>query len=137
MFRWLAPLVLLAGKPEVLLRILIAGIAAAVLFFGVWLASNIAITFDQLKNPYIAAIYGVVLLCFFIGVGIVAWLRLRQQRDDLDEVERRLITDALSSVNGVVAHAARRLGTSRTGLLSRIQTLGIGRLARTRAAGDA
>jgi hypothetical protein len=78
MFRWLAPLVLLAGKPEVLLRILIAAVAAAVLFFGVWLASNVALTFDQLKNPYIAAIYGVVLLCFFIGVGIVAWLRLRR-----------------------------------------------------------
>jgi signal recognition particle receptor subunit beta len=70
--------VLLAGKPEVLLRILVAAIAAAVLFFGVWLASNIAVTFDQLKNPYIAAIYGVVLLCFFTGVGIVAWLRLRR-----------------------------------------------------------
>ncbi len=78
MFRWLAPLLLLAGKPEVLLRILVAAIAAAVLFFGVWLASNIALTFDQLKNTYIAATYGVVLLCFFIGVGIVAWLRLRR-----------------------------------------------------------
>lgn len=78
MFRWLAPLVLFAGKPEVLLRILVAAIAAAVLFFGVWLASNIAITFDQLKNPYIAAIYGAVLLCFFIIVGTVAWLRLRR-----------------------------------------------------------
>jgi hypothetical protein len=78
MFRWFAPLLLFAGKPEVLLRILVAAIAAAVLFFGVWLASNIAITFDQLRNPYIAAIYGVVLLCFFIGVGTVAWLRLRR-----------------------------------------------------------
>jgi hypothetical protein len=78
MFRWLAPLLLFAGKPEVLLRILVAAIAAAVLFFGVWLASNIALTFDQLKNPYIAATYGVVLLCFFIGVGTVAWLRLRR-----------------------------------------------------------
>jgi hypothetical protein len=78
MFRWLAPLLLFAGKPEVLLRILIAAIAGGVLFFGVWLASNIALTFDQLKNPYIAAIYGVVLLCFFIGVGTVAWLRLRR-----------------------------------------------------------
>lgn len=71
-------MLLLAGKPEVLLRILVAAIAAAVLFFGVWLASNIALTFDQLKNPYIAATYGVVLLCFFIGVGMVAWLRLRR-----------------------------------------------------------
>jgi hypothetical protein len=78
MFRWLAPLLLFAGKPEVLLRILIAAVAAGVLFFGVWLASNIALTFDQLKNPYIAAIYGGVLLCFFIGVGTVAWLRLRR-----------------------------------------------------------
>jgi hypothetical protein len=78
MFRWFAPLLLFAGKPEVLFRILIAAIAAAVLFFGVWLASNIAVTFDQLKNPYIAAIYGVVLLCFFTGVGTVAWLRLRR-----------------------------------------------------------
>jgi uncharacterized protein len=78
MFRWFAPLLLLVGKPEVLLRILVAAIAAAVLFFGVWLASNIAITFDQLKNPYIAATYGVVLLCFFIGVSTVAWLRLRR-----------------------------------------------------------
>jgi hypothetical protein len=78
MFRWFAPLLLLAGKPEVLLRIAIAAIAGAVLFFGVWLASNIAITFDTLKNPYIAAIYGVVLLCFFIIVGTVAWLRLRR-----------------------------------------------------------
>ena len=78
MFRWFAPLLLLAGKPEVLLRIAIAAIAGAVLFFGVWLASNIAITFDTLKNPYIAAIYGVVLLCFFILVGSVAWLRLRR-----------------------------------------------------------
>jgi hypothetical protein len=78
MLRWLAPLVLLVGKPEMLLRILVAAIAAAVLFFGVWLASNVAITFDQLKNPYIAAIYGVVLLCFFIVVATVAWLRLRR-----------------------------------------------------------
>jgi hypothetical protein len=88
MFRWLAPLLLFAGKPEVLLRILVAAIAAAVLFFGVWLASNIAITFDQLKNPYIAATYGVVLLCFFIGVGAVAWLRLRR----LSAPARKLVT---------------------------------------------
>jgi signal recognition particle receptor subunit beta len=48
------------------------------LFFGVWLFSNIALTFDTLKNPYIVAIYGVVLLCFFTLVGIVSWLRLRR-----------------------------------------------------------
>ena len=77
MLRWLAPLVLLVGKPEMLLRILVAAIAAAVLFFGVWLASNVAITFDQLKNPYIAAIYGVVLIAVMLAwpTGIHGGLR--------------------------------------------------------------
>lgn len=78
MFKWFAPLLLFAGKPEMLLRILVAALAGAVLFFGVWLLSNIALTFDTLKNPYIVAIYGVVLLCFFILVGVVSWLRLRR-----------------------------------------------------------
>ena len=71
-------LLLLAGKPEVLLRLVVGVLAGAVLFFGVWLISNIAVTFDTLKNPYIAAAYGVVLLCFFVVVGMVAWLRLRR-----------------------------------------------------------
>ena len=70
MFKWFAPLLLFAGKPEMLLRIAIAAIAGAALFFGVWLISNIAVTFDTLKNPYIIAIYGVVLLCFFIIVSV-------------------------------------------------------------------
>jgi len=78
MFRWFAPLLLLAGKPDVLLRVVIAAVAAAVLMLGVWLASNIAVTFDSLKSPTIALIYGAVLVCFFIGVGAVAWLRLRR-----------------------------------------------------------
>jgi hypothetical protein len=77
-FKWFAPLLLFAGKPEVLLRVLVAVLAGAILFFGVWLISNIAVTFDTLKNPYIVAIYGVVLLCFFTLVGVVAWLRLRR-----------------------------------------------------------
>jgi hypothetical protein len=77
-FKWFAPLLLLAGKPELLLRIVVAALAAAVLFFGVWLISNIALTFDTLKNPYIVAIYGVVLLCLFTLVGVVSWLRLRR-----------------------------------------------------------
>ena len=34
---------------------LVAALAGAVLFFGVWLISNIAVTFDTLKNPTIAA----------------------------------------------------------------------------------
>ena len=78
MFRWFAPLLLFAGKPEMLLRLVIAAIAGAALFFGVWLISNIAVTFDTLKNPTIIAIYGVVLLCFFILVGSVSWMRLRR-----------------------------------------------------------
>ena len=73
--RSLAPL---TGKPEVLLRVVTAVIAAAIVAFGVWLLSNIAVTFDTLKNPYIAATYGVVLLLFLISVGSVAWLRLRR-----------------------------------------------------------
>jgi hypothetical protein len=78
MFRWFAPLLLFAAKPDVLVRVLTAAIAAAVLVLGVWLISNIALTVDALKNPTIAAIYGVVLFCFFFGVGTVAWLRLRR-----------------------------------------------------------
>jgi len=77
MFRWFAPLLLFAAKPDVLVRVLTAAVAAAVLVLGVWLISNIALTVDALKNPTIAAIYGVVLFCFFVGVGSVAWLRLR------------------------------------------------------------
>jgi hypothetical protein len=78
MFRWFAPLLLFAAKPEVFVRVLVAALAAAVLFFGVWLISSIAVTFDTLKNPAVAAIYGAVLLIFFSGVTVVAWLRLRR-----------------------------------------------------------
>jgi hypothetical protein len=78
MFRWFAPLLLFAAKPEVMIRILGAALAAAVLFFGVWLISSIAVTFDTLKNPAIAVIYGGVLLFFFSVVTAVAWLRLRR-----------------------------------------------------------
>jgi hypothetical protein len=77
MFKWFAPLLLFAGKPEVLLRVITLVIAGAILAFGVWLLSNVAVTFDTLKNPYIVATYGVVLACFFIGVGTVTWLRVR------------------------------------------------------------
>ena len=60
MFRWFAPLLLFAAKPEVMVRLLVAALAAAVLFFGVWLISSIAVTFDTLKNPAVAVIYGAV-----------------------------------------------------------------------------
>lgn len=78
MFRWFAPLLLFAAKPEVMVRLLVAALAAAVLFFGVWLISSIAVTVDTLKNPAIAVIYGAVLLIFFSIVTVVAWLRLRR-----------------------------------------------------------
>jgi len=78
MFRWFAPLLLFAAKPELALRLAICALAAAALFVGVWLISNIAVTFDSLKNPYIAAGYAAVLLFFFAVVGLVAWLRLRR-----------------------------------------------------------
>jgi hypothetical protein len=77
MLKWFAPLLLFAGKPEVLLRLVVGVLAGAVLFFGVWLISNIAVTFDTLKNPAIAAAYGVVLVLFFLVVAMVVWLRLR------------------------------------------------------------
>jgi hypothetical protein len=78
MLRWFAPLLVFAAKPDVLARVLALAIAAGVLAFGVWLLSHIALTFDALKNPYIEAAYGVVLACFFIGVGTVTWLRVRR-----------------------------------------------------------
>jgi hypothetical protein len=58
--------------------VLTLAVAAGILAFGVWLLSHIALTFDALKNPYIEATYGIVLACFFIGVGTVTWLRVRR-----------------------------------------------------------
>jgi len=78
MLKWFAPLLLLTAKPEVLIRLVVLVLAGAALFGGVWLLSNIALTFDALKNPYIAAAYAVVLLCLFLIVGMVSWLRLRR-----------------------------------------------------------
>src|SRR5579863_7891088 len=78
MLRWFAPLLVFATRPEMLARALALAIAAGVLAFGVWLLSHIALTFDALKNPYVEATYGVVLACFFIGVGTVTWLRVRR-----------------------------------------------------------
>ena len=90
MFKWFAPLLLFAGKPEVLIRLLVGVLAGAVLFFGVWLISNIALTFDTLKNPYIASVYGAVLLLFLVVVGMVAWLRLRRLSSPAKLVAQRV-----------------------------------------------
>ncbi|HLK92857.1 MAG TPA: sigma 54-interacting transcriptional regulator [Polyangia bacterium] len=66
-----------------------------------------------------------------------SWQALGERRVELEEDERRLIREALARVHGVVAHAARELGTSRTGLYSRMQTLGISRVVAPGAvAGD-
>lgn len=81
MIKWFAPLLVFAAKPELLLRALTLAVAGGILAFGVWLLSNVAVTFDSLKNTYIAIIYAAVLACFFIGVGIVTWLRVRRLAD--------------------------------------------------------
>ena len=56
-----------------------------------------------------------------------AWADLQRQRVELDLAERALVSRALDLEEGIVARAARSLGTSRTGLLSRMRTLGITR----------
>jgi hypothetical protein len=78
MLRWFAPLLVFAAKPDVVVRLATAAILCAILAFGVWLISNVALTVDALKNPYVAATYGAVLFCFFVGVGSIAWFRLRR-----------------------------------------------------------
>ena len=109
MFRWFAPLLLFAAKPEVLVRLLIAALAAAVLFFGVWLISSIAVTFDTLKNPAIALIYGAVLLIFFSVVTAVAWLRLRRLRAPPKAALPRPAPEAAPLPNEIVSKRAKEL----------------------------
>jgi GTP-binding protein EngB required for normal cell division len=109
MFRWFAPLLLFAAKPEVLLRLLVAALAAAVLFFGVWLISSIAVTFDTLKNPAIAAIYGAVLLIFFSIVTVVAWLRLRRLTAPPKAALPQPVVEAAPLSNEIVSKRAKEL----------------------------
>jgi uncharacterized protein len=109
MFRWFAPLLLFAAKPEVMLRLLVAALAAAVLFFGVWLISSIAVTFDTLKNPAIAAIYGAVLLIFFSIVTVVAWLRLRRLTAPPKAALPRPAPEASPLSNEIVGKRAKEL----------------------------
>ena len=109
MFRWFAPLLLFAAKPEVMIRLLVAGLAAAVLFFGVWLISSIAVTFDTLKNPAIAAIYGAVMLIFFAIVSVVAWLRLRRLSAPAKAVLPQLAPETPPLSNEIVSKRAKEL----------------------------
>src|SRR5580704_17087009 len=109
MFKWFAPLLLFAAKPEVLVRLLIAALAAAVLFFGVWLISSIAVTFDTLKNPAIALIYGAVLLIFFSLVTVVAWLRLRRLTAPPKAALPRPAPEAVPLPNEIVSKRAKEL----------------------------
>lgn len=53
------------------------------------------------------------------------WKRLADQKTDLDALEKEIIEDALESCRGIVARTARMLGVPRTGLISRMATLGI------------
>jgi anaerobic nitric oxide reductase transcription regulator len=53
------------------------------------------------------------------------WQKLQQERSEIDEQEREIITVALRKHGGVVARAARELNVSRSSLLSRMQTLDI------------
>jgi GTP-binding protein EngB required for normal cell division len=109
MFRWFAPLILFAAKPEVMLRLLVVALAGAALFFGVWLISNIAVTFDTLKNPAIAAIYGVVLLIFFAVVTAVGWLRLRRLTAPPKPALVQPATEAAPLSNEIVGKRAKEL----------------------------
>ena len=54
------------------------------------------------------------------------WEQLTEHREALENTEREIIEDALFKYRGVVAKAARELSVSRTGLISRMATLGIG-----------
>ena len=128
MLKWFAPLLLLAAKPEVLIRLVVGALVCAVLFGGVWLASNIALTFDALKNPYIAAAYGVVLLCFFMVVGMVAWLRLRRLGTSPKAIAAK-VEVPLPLPTEIVAKRAKELSTkweaeSRRAALQPIERLG-------------
>jgi hypothetical protein len=108
MLKWFAPLLLLAGKPEVLIRLVVGALAVAVLLGGVWLISHIALTFDALKNPFVAAAYGAVLLWFFFVVGLTAWLRLRRPGSTPKAIAAR-VQQPLP--NEIVTKRARELST--------------------------
>lgn len=53
------------------------------------------------------------------------WQEFGTQKQSLEEIERKIIEDALSICGGVVARTARVLSVPRTGLISRMATLEI------------
>jgi transcriptional regulator with GAF, ATPase, and Fis domain len=55
------------------------------------------------------------------------WQQVLDDRDRLEQLERDVISRALEAHDGIVAHAAAELGLSRTGLISRMQTLKVER----------
>ena len=55
------------------------------------------------------------------------WAQFGQQKDGLDSMERGIVEDALALAGGNLAKTARLLSVPRTGLISRMATLGISR----------
>lgn len=53
------------------------------------------------------------------------WREYAGQKEGLEDVEKKILEDTLSVCGGVVARAARILSVPRTGLISRLATLGI------------
>ncbi|MBI2570423.1 MAG: sigma 54-interacting transcriptional regulator [Candidatus Schekmanbacteria bacterium] len=53
------------------------------------------------------------------------YARVKDERDHLDDLERRLLEIALRKHDGVIAWAAEEVGMPRTGFASRMKTLGV------------
>ena len=53
------------------------------------------------------------------------WQKLSKEKQELEEVEKAIIEDALAAFDGIVARAARVISMPRTGLISRMATLEI------------
>jgi DNA-binding NtrC family response regulator len=53
------------------------------------------------------------------------WGQLTTRREGVDEFEREVIEEALAAYDGIIARAARLLSVPRTGLISRMDKLGI------------
>jgi hypothetical protein len=71
--------------------------------------SNIALTLDALKSPYIIAAYGFLLFCFFVGVGVIAWLRLRRLVAGPQAALPRHVAEAPPLADDIVNRRAERM----------------------------